>query len=390
MTDNFVIELATEDQFASMRNEWTRLLALHDNATLFNTWEWHYTWWITWGKELDGELHLLLAKNKSGELVGIAPLYKHKCTIIRGLISHNSLQFIGSSINLMATVRSEYLDFIFASQYQSVVQALLIHILNNTHWSKAFFSDIRTSSNLFANLTNQYITGKRYYVRATLKDVGITIDTSKSFDDYKESLGKNTRLACYNRRKRLKSQGDIVIEKNIDLKSSRLESLSILNIFHGERWGKHCFDEKALQFHIKLTSYDSIYSGVIFSEILLDGKPTAIIYNIDYNGIRYNIQLGFTMLDDKKISMGNLQLGYAIEDAFKSDNINYFDLLAGTGKKSFYKERFKGRSYRLYTLMVIRSPILRLIYRSYDIFRYLLNYHSNRVQKTCVDLNIKP
>lgn len=375
--DDYVIEQATEEQFASMKDEWMGLLESYEDATLFNTWEWQYTWWKTWSKDLEGELYLILARDQYGELVGLAPLYRYKRTVLGGLFNYHKLQFIGSSVSVMPTVRSEYLDFIFASQYQSVVQSLLMYLLSSAHWSKALFSDIRTNSYLFASLTNENIMGKGYYVRATLKDVGVIINTTESFEGYKKSLGKNTRLAFYNRRKRLESVGTLQVLNNNQL--SIKESLSILNQFHIERWGRHCFDEKALFFHQNLTTMDAFSGNVQFSTILLDGKPISIIYNIDYKGIRYNLQLGFTMLEDKKLSVGNLQLGYAIENAFSAVDIYFFDLLAGTGKKSFYKERLKGRSYRLYTLEIIRPPLMRLIYRSYDICRYLTNIIANRV-----------
>ena len=68
---DYVLERASEEQFESMKDVWTRLLEGYEHATLFNTWEWQYTWWNTWGKELGGELYLILAKNQYGELVGI-------------------------------------------------------------------------------------------------------------------------------------------------------------------------------------------------------------------------------------------------------------------------------------------------------------------------------
>jgi hypothetical protein len=375
--DDYVIEQATEEQFASMKDEWMGLLESYEDATLFNTWEWQYTWWKTWGKDLEGELYLILARNQYGELVGLAPLYRYKRAVLGGLFNYHKLQFIGSSMNLMPTVRSEYLNFIFASQYQSVVQSLLMYLLSSVHWSKALFSDIRTNSNLFASLTNEYIMGKSYYVRATSKDVGVIINTTESFEGYKKSLGKHTRLVFYNRKKRLENTGKLQIFNNSRLCTR--ESLRMLNQFHIERRGRHCFDEKALFFHQSLIAMDVFSDNVQFSTISLDDIIISIIYNIDYNGVRYNLQLGFTILEDKKLSMGNLQLGYAIEDAFSATDVYYFDLLAGMGKNSFYKERLKGKSYRLYTLEIIRSPLMRLIYRSYDICRYLTNIVTNRI-----------
>jgi hypothetical protein len=366
MLDDIVIECATVEQFASMKDEWTQLLDRYDDATLFNTWEWQYTWWETWGNDLGGELYLILARNKSGVLMGVAPMYRYKYHALKGMLNYYKVQLIGSSASMEETVRSEYLDFIYVSNNPLVVQSLWAYIYSDANWSKVLLPDIRTSSVLFANLTNKYFMD-RCYVRATLKDVGVRVDTTCSFELYKKGLGKNTRLDSFNRRKRLENSGEVLILCGSKLRNKNC--LSVLNAFHDERWGKYCFDKQAKLFHQKIVSLDAIVSGVEFCEILLDDEPVSIIYNIDYKGVRYNIQLGFTMLDDKKLSMGSLQLGYAIEDAFNTKGINYFDFLAGAGKNSFYKQRFKGNSYRLYTLEVIRSPVLRFIYRLYDMYK---------------------
>ncbi|HHJ34571.1 MAG TPA: GNAT family N-acetyltransferase [Gammaproteobacteria bacterium] len=368
MLDNYIVERSTEGQFSSMKDEWTHLLDRYDNATLFNTWEWQYAWWHTWAKELDGELYLILVRNKSGELVGLAPLYRYKYSVTKGLFKYNKIQLIGSSATMRETVRSEYLDFIYDSNSPEIVGLLLSHIFADGGWSKALFPDIRTNSILFAHLTNKALM-KDLYVRATLKDVGVAVDTSGSFELYKKKLGKNIRLSCFNRRKRLEKSGEVSVVS--ERGSSKENSVNILNEFHLKRWGRPCFDEQAILFLKNLVSIETPVIIVKFSEILLDGKNVSIIYNIDYKGVRYNIQLGFAELEDKKVSMGNIQLGYAIEEAFDTQGINYFDFLAGYGKNSFYKKRFNGESYRLYTLEVIRSPILRFIYKVYDIYRYL-------------------
>jgi len=375
MLNNYTLERASVEQFASMKDEWTQLLDCYDDATLFSTWEWQYTWWNTWGRDLDGELYLILAKNKSGKLIGIAPMYKYKYRALKGLLNYYKVQFIGSSASLKGTVRSEYLDFIYVSDEPLVVQLLWDRIYSDTHWSKVLLPDIRTSSILFANILNKDAVA-HCYVRAILKDVGVKIDTTDSLEKYKTLLGKNTRLASFNRRNRLEKSGEVLIVCGSKLRTKN--SLDILNEFHEERWGKYCFDEQARFFHEKFASQEAIVEGVEFCEILLDAKPISIIYNIDYKGVRYNIQLGFTELVDKKISVGSLQLGYAIEDAFNTESVHCFDLLAGDGKNSFYKKRFHGKSYRLYTLEVIRSPLLGFIYRSYDMFRYMANMYGTR------------
>ncbi len=363
------ITSATEEQFFSMRTEWTALLEKYDHATLFHTWEWHYAWWKVWSRDLVLELNLVIARDESGELLGMAPLYLYKQSLCYGLCTITKLQFIGDSSSIKATVRSEYLDFIVSSKHKYLTLELLSYIHDNGRWSKALFSDIRTESSLSKLVMNSPDFGNNY-VRISLKDVGVRIETSLQFSEYLKLLGKNTRLACYNRRKRLKELGEVRIKKNSESTGS---SIDILNAFHIERWGRICFNEQAASFHRNVASFDTFIDNVDFTMVELNNKPISIIYNIDYKKTRYNIQLGFINMDKNRLSPGYLQLGYSIEDAFSTSEIDYFDLLAGYGKNSFYKERLCGETYLFHSLEVIRSPVLKLVYRSYDFYKYVRN-----------------
>jgi len=80
------------------------------------------------------------------------------------------------------------------------------------------------------------------------------------------------------------------------------------------------------------------------------------------DGKIYNIQLGFLDGLDKKISLGTLHLGYAIEMAFESEEIRSFDLLAGEGKKSNYKSHLAQKHATLESIQILRKPIIRLLY----------------------------
>ncbi len=359
------VNKATEEDFRLLQDEWRSLLCDCDNNSLFNSWEWQYHWWKTWSSELGLKLQLLLARNDAGKLCGIAPLYCYTEKHFGGLFTVNRLQFIGCSANISATVRSEYLTFIFKRECGDIVNKLLDAIDRDKNWSMMHLSDMLTSSYFFAYLMSvQGISGK-YYIRATLKDVGVKIDTTQDFNLYKDSIGKSIRLDSFNRFERLTKLG------NLNNTASTLsKGLRLINEFHIKRWHKRCFNDKALEFHEGLKEYDGLREGINFSQINLDSVPISVIYNIDYNGVRYNLQMGFGELPDKKLSLGYLQLGKSIQEAFASCKVKVFDLLAGSGKNSFYKERYKGEQYRLYSLQIIRSKRLIILYKSYDMIKY--------------------
>ncbi len=56
-------------------------------------------------------------------------------------------------------------------------------------------------------------------------------------------------------------------------------------------------------------------------------------------------------------------MGYAIESAFRNDSIRTYDLLAGEGKNTFYKERYKGERVDFFTRQYARTRLLRNVYK---------------------------
>jgi CelD/BcsL family acetyltransferase involved in cellulose biosynthesis len=71
-------EQALEDRApggAALREEWDQLLASATSNVVFLTWQWQLTWWRHFGPQNGSQLRLLTVRSRSGELMGIAPLY---------------------------------------------------------------------------------------------------------------------------------------------------------------------------------------------------------------------------------------------------------------------------------------------------------------------------
>jgi hypothetical protein len=76
-----------------------------------------------------------------------------------------------------------------------------------------------------------------------------------------------------------------------------------------------------------------------------------------------NLQAGFIDDFDNKVSLGSLHLGFAAEAAFRDESVDFYDLLAGSGKTHFYKSHFHGEPIEFSTFQVVRNPVLGLLYR---------------------------
>jgi len=351
----------SENTFLSSEENWQKLLTNSDMDQFFLSWHWLTSWWNNWGNQSIDSL-FILAAYEGERLVGIAPLYLTEAHYLRGVVKGKKLQFLGSRADGHAGILTEYLDFICeSSRCHEIFQVLLSEINSCPDWSEFVLSHIKTSSFLCGLIKNQ-----RYLLRTKIRILetknAYSINSNGNYQEYLDKLGKHTRLRLYNRRKLLVSLGDIQLEK-IHLTEDS-EIFNVHNMFAYKRWSHHGItkaDIKAFISGIKESSAD--VNKKSFSSILkVNGVPVSAIINVFCNNKIYNIQLGYEEKFHKKISLGTLHLGYAIEQAFDSDIVEEFDLLAGEGKNTDYKKSIAEYCSTLETVQVIRHPLIKFLY----------------------------
>lgn len=101
----------------------------------------------------------------------------------------------------------------------------------------------------------------------------------------------------------------------------------------------------------------------LLSVMSWEGEPISVLYNVLHNGRIYNIQGGFKPDFHKKLALGTLHLGYCIEQAFSDDQVQCFDMLAGTGKNENYKSHIANQREEVESVMLVRSLPFKLLYR---------------------------
>ena len=99
--------------FQSLEEEWTRLVEETENATVFQTYEWLFTWWRVFGAAK--ELYLLVVR-ESGRVIGIAPL------MIDMKGPFRIVEFLGNGL-------SDYLDFIIPTAHEQRAIAAIVEQL---------------------------------------------------------------------------------------------------------------------------------------------------------------------------------------------------------------------------------------------------------------------
>ncbi len=349
--------------FENIKEEWERLLAETAVDPLFLSWDWQHTWWQTWGERLDGELLLLTARLESGELVGIAPLYV-STEKLKKIININRVQFIGNNWRGVGTVRTEYLDFIVKPDFHAdVVSAFVKYVHSQVRHSEFVICDLDDESPTAQLLTKESC-ALGYWRRVLDTDSSKLIRLRGNFQEYLSGLGKNTRLKFFNRRTLLESQGEVKVSYADE--ANLAEYFDVMNGLYKMRWGRPLFSGCNYRFHFDFCKKMYEQGKLRFSVLSVDGKPVSVLYNVRVDGTEYYIQSGFNHRFHKKISMGFLHLGYAVEDAFES-GLKKFDLLIGRGKNTQYKTHVANHEKPVCALQLIKSRKMLVLYRIYDL-----------------------
>lgn len=326
--------------------------------TLFQTQAWQSAWWDTWGVE-----HGLELIRPWGQ--GISGIYSSDYRI-KGCVPIKSLEFVGSSYRKIRSTRTEYNRFSLPGETEEQAQKTLEKTLSCSDWTEAVFNDLPVDS-IDVALLRAISIKNRWLLRTINRDSAWAIKTEGGFENYLGELGSNTRLRLFNRRRVLESLGDIAQENYAEKSDDPAGFFELLNKFHRQRWGKPVYGRNALKFN-------SLFLQRVRSEggepqlliIKCSGQPISLLYNVKYKGCVYNLQSGFDEDFHKKLALGTLHLGYAIEQAFLDESVEYFDLLAGAGKNENYKKRIATESVNLISLMIVRSPLLKALYSIKD------------------------
>ncbi|WP_166259610.1 GNAT family N-acetyltransferase [Marinobacter salicampi] len=325
--------------------------------SLFQTHAWQSAWWEVWGRENNFDLVREWGDGRSG-------LYLSRYRI-KGLIPATSLEFVGCSYRNLRSTRTEYNSFRKDSESVGLSAAALKSLLT-TRWSEAVFNDlIEDSEDTVALRTLARQEG--WLVRETAADAAWHVNTDGLFRTYLKSLGSNTRLRLYNRRSVLETTGAISTENCFAGCTDPGAFFRRLNEFHRRRWGKPVYGDKALAFNTLFLQRVQQEGGEPQLSLLkCNDGVISVLYNVKYQGCVYNLQSGFEETFHPKLALGTLHLGYAIEEAFNDPEVSRFDMLAGSGKKENYKARIATGSCQLVSLMVVRNPLLKVLYRLKD------------------------
>jgi CelD/BcsL family acetyltransferase involved in cellulose biosynthesis len=303
--------------FEALRPQWNELLRASAADGPFLTWEWMYAWWA----HLRGRSRLKLLVARAGEqLVAIAPL-----RVTRGRLSlFSTVEFLGTGC-----AGSDYLDLIVRRGFEAeAVQALADAV--DSHGFALRLSHLPPGS-LAARLARR-LKGNGWTCRETEAGMCPLIRLAgHTWESYLASRGPAHRANVRRRIRAMTREFDVRFEQVVT-EPQRLDALTALARFHGERWsGRNAstafLTPELRAFHRDATGRAFESNWLRLYALYLDGEMAGVMYAFAYDRRFYFYQHGF---DGKyrRHSVGLVLMALTIRAAIDEGAVE-FDLLYG-------------------------------------------------------------
>lgn len=338
-----VIEIASEDGIARLRQTWRRLYDLSSDATPFQSWEWNEAWWRHFGARKKLRLLVFYASSSDASLCGIAPLYvaRHLGTPLRRLA-------------WLGTGQSDYLGPLSLPEHrEAVAAALLRHICSGLRgWDMADLQELAHDSCLVAQLPevpNQPGDGRSVLAMQSLPFATLP----EQWEAYIRSLGKRMRsnLGYYDR---LVTRTWPTARYSVASGAEVETGMSALFELHQKRWNSKWLPgalggRRIQAFHREVAARFDRCGWLRLHLLQLDGIAQAALYCFADKGRTFYYLGGFSP-GLAKYSLGTLLTGRAIRRAIEEHCVE-FDFLRG---EEDYKKRWATEARKNWRILLLR------------------------------------
>lgn len=316
-------------------------------ASVFRTRAWVQAWIDQWGSHPAIQLIDVGGRRDPLEYFYLTRMR------IKKILPANSLCLAGVGSGPVSTPRAEYNH---CNELLSRVgdNLALAKLLSPLGWQQWLLPDVCCDAELKARALAKVA---NCYVAEQKKEPAYSVQSS-SLNAWLAGLGPNTRLAYYNRRHRLGEHGEVSF---YDYPLSQCENFfSLLNNFHLKRWGQACYSADSRRFMANFGERLTAEGGCLVMQAMkVNDEVVSVLFDVVWQGRRYNFQSGFAENRFPKIALGALHMGYGIESAIASSQT--YDFMAGQGKHANYKEKIADTCIHISSLVLARG-LLKPLY----------------------------
>lgn len=217
------------------------------------------------------------------------------------------------------------------------------------------------------------------------------VETAGSLANYMAGLTASARRRLFHKRRRLIADyGEVRFERADE--QAIPEFLSELNKLHTIRWARPALSPNAQSFVSDLaksiggrgfreclrnhhgaesnqSGFGGTTGGLELSRLVVAGATRSVLLSFRSEGTECNIQQGFDESFDRRLPLGYIHFGYALERAFADPAVQSYDFLVGRGKNTDYKRALATGSVALRSVHVVRAPLLKAAFRLRDRWR---------------------
>lgn len=288
------------------RSEWNALVERSATHTVFQTLEWHRSWWNALGTEAQA---MVLVAEAQGELVGIAPLMLSVQRILGR--KRRVVEFIG-------THAADYCDFIVEPGQRGVASAMLAWLIDHAdRWDLLHLINIAETSPLLEILPQMF--GQRGYAA----DLHAVYECpTRIFGDRAADQRLSRKKDMRQHYNHLRRRG--TVEFKLYVTAAEIERhLEAFFQQHIDRWAgtrtpSFFRDQRQRAFYRELVRRLAPNGWVVFSVLSLDGAPISFHFGYEYGGRIYVIKPTFDP-QFREYAPGILQVKHLVEYAMERD-----------------------------------------------------------------------
>lgn len=328
-----IVELNKIDDLVELQDGWKDLLSRSSDCTIFQTWEWIYSFCEIYSNK---KILFLLFRHQS-KLVAIAPLE----IVTLYPVGLRFLQLVGVD-------GSDYLNLIIDKDYEKSVLGQITVWLNenSTRWDVVRFNHVREDFALLKVLNKRKEVGKNYVVGLAIEEKCPYIKLDQSFSISSKIKKRENALV-----KKFGYEYSLV--ENVNIENALLRFFDL----HRKRWRKRLMPgvlmgERKYNFHKLLAQRMSSGGMYHLHGVKIDNEYQAMLESFSYENNYYYYLSGYNP-DFSKYSIGTLILARSIKDAISRGCIEY-DFLRGDEK---YKRRWTNVYRNNYCILLRKADV---------------------------------
>lgn len=325
------------------RTSWNSMVQKNQTNTVFQTYEWFESWWKNYGKK--NRLVFLLAYQDE-QLVAFAPLM---------LTSHPYGQKV---LHFIGDMNADYCDFVINGNHMQVIAGFVEFLYSGiVDWTSMLLLNLPGQSTTLSCLqTVCHENGYNIDIKLPVSTPTLYI---RNHED--EALALVNKYSVKRHLRKLEKIGKLEFV-NLHNKQDILAHIDLFFHQHMERFrlkkqASQFVDSTNRAFYLDLVANFDHCGCLVFSMLLLDGKPIACHLGFEYNDKLIWYKPAFDPAY-KNFSPGTLMLKNLVEYTVEA---GYSELDFTVGDE-FFKSRFCNRSRHNQNIAIYRSNLLLVVF----------------------------